>query len=302
VRKIEVRGTRLLLNGEPIMLTGVNRHEEYAGTGRVDPGGLLEEDLELVKRLNGNTVRMHYQAHPRLYELADRMGLLVFAEIPVWQVGVRDPVELMDPGVRRTAEGMLRTLVGELKNHPSVVTWSVGNECATSRVEARPLIDHLARLARSLDGTRPVSYVSNLGPEDKCLDLVDLPCLNTYFGRRIGELGVTLDRVAAMHPARPILVAEFGSEAFPGMRGEGPGTEAEQAAVLRESWDAFRERRGFVMGALVWSLADYWHVPVGPEARTLNPIYFCHGLTTLSRKPKASFEVCREMFRGAAGA
>jgi beta-glucuronidase len=225
------------------------------------------------------------------------MGLLVFAEVPVWQVGVKDAAELTDPDVRRTAEGMVRTLVGELKNHPSVVTWSVGNECATSRVEARPFVDGLARLARSLDGTRPVSYVSNLGPEDKCLDLVDLPCLNTYFGRRIGELGATLDRVAAMHPDKPILVAEFGDEALPGMRGEGRGAEEEQAAVLRESWRAFRERRESIVGALVWCLADYWHFPMGPESRTLNRMYFCHGLTALSREPKASFEACREMFR-----
>ncbi len=296
VRRFEVCGTQLCLNGEPIVLTGFNRHEEYAGTGRVDPAGQLEADLRLIKQLNGNMVRMHYQAHPDLYDLADRLGLLVFAEIPVWQVGVKDLGEWSDPGVWRTAETMLRTLIGELKNHPSVVIWSVGNECATNREEARPLIGHLAQLARTLDGTRPVAYVGMYDTAEECFDLVDVPCVNKYMGMRAEELGRRLDEIHAVAPDKPLLVTEFGHEAVLGLHGEGYGTEEEQATVLERKWQALRERAAFVPGGLIWCLADYWHTPMGPDFRWLNHVYFCHGVTSLSRQPKKATAAIRRMW------
>lgn len=299
VRRFEVCGTQLFLNGDPIVLCGFNRHEEYAGTGRVDPGGGLEADLRLTKELNGNMVRMHYQAHPDLYDLADRMGLLVFAEIPLWGVGNRDATELTDPGVREVAERMLRTLIAELKNHPSVVIWSVGNECATNKPESRPLIGHLAQVARSLDSTRPVAYVGMFGPAEQCFDLVDLPGINVYFGKRLGELGGFVDKVHALTPDKPLLITEFGHEAVLGLRGEGYGSEDEQAYVLERKWEIFKERRAFVPGGLIWCLADYWHMPAAPEFRWMNRIYFCHGVTTLARQQKQATGVINRMWRDA---
>jgi beta-galactosidase/beta-glucuronidase len=296
VRRFEVRGTELFLNGKPITLTGFNRHEEYAGSGRVDPGGMLEADLRLIKRLGGNMVRMHYQAHPDLYDLADRLGLLVFAEIPLWQVGNRDATELSDPGVWQTAETMLRTLIGELKNHPSVVIWSVGNESATNKAEARPLIGHLVEVARSLDADRPVAYVGMYGSNERCFDLVDLPGINVYFGQRMAELGSFVDKVHALVPDKPLLITEFGHESVLGLRGEGYGTEEEHAIVLERKWQVFRERRAFVPGGLIWCLADYWHMPAGPDFRWLNRIYFCHGVTTLARRPKKAVAAVRRMW------
>jgi beta-glucuronidase len=296
VRRFEVRGTQLYLNGEPVTLAGFNRHEEYAGNGRVDPGGALEADLRLIKQMNGNMVRMHYQAHPDLYDLADRLGLFVFAEIPLWGVGNRDVGELSDPGVRQTAETMLRTLIGSLKNHPSVVIWSVGNECATNKVEARLLIGHLAEVARSLDTTRPVAYVGMFDTDEKCFDLVDLPCINKYFGKRAAELGERLDQIHALQPDKPLLVTEFGHESVLGLHGEGYGTEDEQALVLGKKWQVIRERRAFIPGGLIWCLADYWHMPAGPDFRWMNRIYFCHGVTTLARQPKKAVAVVKRMF------
>jgi beta-galactosidase/beta-glucuronidase len=296
VRKFEAHGTRFYLNGEPITLTGFNRHEEYAGSGRVDPGGVLETDLRLIKEMNGNTVRMHYQAHPDLYELADRIGLLVFAEIPLWGVGNRDVAELSSQEVRETAETMLRTLIGELRNHPSVIIWSVGNESATRHIEARPLIGHLVDVTRSLDTTRPVAYVGMFGPDEECFDLVDVPCINVYFGKRIAELGEFVDTVHALQPDKPLIITEFGHESVRGLHGEGYGTEDEQAAVLESNWQVFHERADFIPGALIWCLADYWHMPAGPDFRWMNRIYFCHGVTTLNRRSKLAVDTVKRIF------
>ena len=296
VRSFRVQGTQLLLNGKPIAISGFNRHEEYPGTGRVDKAGTLEADLRLIKKMNGNMVRMHYQGHPDLYEIADSIGLLVWAEIPTWGVGNRDANELTDPGVRQVAESMLRTLIASLKNHPSVVVWSIGNECATNRPEARDLFGHLAELARSLDATRPVAYVGMFDADEKCFDLVDLPAINKYMGLNASELGHRLDAIHALTPDKPLLVTEFGHEAALGLRGEGYGTEDEQVQVLRTNWEVIRARQDYVPGALIWCLADYWHQPAGVEHRWLNRIYFCHGVTTLAREHKRAVAAVKQMW------
>lgn len=296
VCKFEVRGTKFYLNGEPIELAGFNRHEEYAGSGRADLEGVLEDDLRLIKEMNGNMVRMHYQAHPDLYDLCDRMGLLVFAEIPLWQVGVKDLGEWDAPEVHETAETMLRTLVRSLRNHPCVAIWSVGNECATHREEARPLIGHLANLARSLDASRPIAYVTMYGHEEKCFDLVDIPCVNVYYGWNTAALEEYIDAVHALSPDKPLMIAEFGHESVRGLHGEGYGTEDEQAAVLESNWQVLHERADFIPGTLIWCLADYWHMPMGPDFRWLNRIYFCHGVTTLDRKPKMAVDTAKRIF------
>jgi beta-glucuronidase len=296
VRSFRVQGTRLLLNGEPITITGFDRHEEYAGSGRVDKGNTLEADLRLIKQMNGNMVRMHYQGHPDLYELADRIGLLVYAEIPTWGVGNKDAKELTDPEVRRVAEHMLRRLIHDLKNHPSVVIWSVGNECATNLVEARALIGHLVEVVRLLDPTRPVAYVGMFDADEKCFDLVDIPAINKYFGRRFQALGERLDAIHALTPDKPLLVTEFGHEAVSGLHGEGYGTEEEQAAVLEGSWQAISTRRQYIPGGLIWCLADYWHQPAGVEHKWMSRVYFCHGVTTLSREPKQAVSAVKDMW------
>lgn len=296
VRRFEVYGTHLLLNGQPISLTGFNRHEEYVGSGRVDPGGRLEADLRLIKDLGGNMVRLHYQAHPDLYDLCDRLGLLVFAEIPLWGVGNKDAAELSHPEVWQTAEAMLRTLITTLKNHPSVVIWSVGNECATNLPEARPLIAHLVQTARALDASRPIAYVGCFGPAEKCYDLVDLPCTNQYFGLNWDAFGQQIDATHALAPDKPLLVTEFGHEAALGLHGEGYGSEEEQATVLAGQWAEIVRRRAFVPGGLIWCLADYWHMPVGPDWRWFNRLYFCHGIATLDRRLKQAAQTVRELW------
>jgi len=297
IRKFEVRGKQLFLNNQPIFLTGFDRHEEYIDTGRVDNGRQLIQDLEWIQRMNGKMVRMHYQAHPNLYELCDQMGLLVFAEIPFWQVGIKDAKEWENPSVWQTAEAMLRTLVHDLKNHPSVVIWSVGNECATNLPEARPLVGHMVDLVKSLDASRPVAMVGMFGPKDMIYDLVDLPCLNTYFFHDQEGLRQRLEGTHALTPEKPLLITEFGAEAILDLHGEGYGSEEEQASILEDHWKVFQEKRDYIAGALIWCLADYWHMPMAPDFRWgLNRYFFTHGLLSLDRLPKVAVEAAARLF------
>jgi beta-glucuronidase len=296
VRKFEVRGTKFYLNGKPIWLIGFNRHEEYAHTGRTDPDDVLEQDIRAIKDMNGNVVRMHYQAHPEMYELCDELGLLCFAEIPMWQVGVKDLTEWKSDEVWETTQTMLRALIGSLKNHPSVIIWSVGNECATNVEEARPLVQHLVTLARSLDETRPVAYVGMYGADEKCNDLVDIPCANIYTGYNYTGLAERVEAIHALQPEKPLLITEFGHECIRGLHGEGYGTEEEQAEVLEGNWRTLHERSDWVAGTIIWCLADYWHMPMRPDFHWMNRSYFCHGVMALDRKPKLSVQTVKQMW------
>ena len=297
VRKFEVRGKQLLLNNQPIYLTGFDRHEEYYGTGRVDPLNQLFDDLESIRAMGGNMVRMHYQAHPDLYDLADEMGLMVFAEIPAWQIGNKDIKEWENTEVWQTAETMLRTLIHDLKNHPSVVIWSVGNECATDKPESRPLVKHLADTVRSLDTSRPVAMVGHNGDRDLFFDLVDLPCMNTYSFHDQAGLRTRIDKILAKIGDKPLLVTEFGAEAIFELHGDNYGTEEEQASILADHWQVFQEYRQSIPGALIWSLADYWHQPMPPDfSWGVNRYYFCHGVLTLDRFPKKATETVSQLF------
>ena len=299
VRKFEVRGKRLLLNNQPIYLSGFDRHEEYFGTGRVDTENQLYQDLASIQQMGGNMVRMHYQGHPDLYDLADEMGLLVFAEIPAWQIGLKDIKEWEDPEVWQTTETMLRTLIHDLKNHPSVVIWSVGNECATDKPESRGLIQHLAETARSLDLSRPVAMVGMYAERDLFFDLVDLPCMNTYSGHDQAGLRMRIEKILAAIGEKPLLVTEFGAESILELHGDNYGTEEEQAGIIVDHWNVFQEYRDMIPGALIWSLADYWHMPAGPDfSWGLNRYYFCHGVFTLDRFPKKAVETIKKLFQG----
>jgi beta-galactosidase/beta-glucuronidase len=301
VRKFEVRGKQLFLNNQPIYLTGFDRHEEYFGTGRVDTENQLVEDLAWIQRMGGNMVRMHYQAHPDLYDLADEMGLLVFAEIPAWQIGIKDPKEWENEEVWQITESMLRTLIHDLKNHPSVVIWSVGNECATQLQESRPLIKHLADIARALDTSRPVAMVGMYGENDLFYDLVDLPCMNTYSGHDQAGLRTRIEKILAKVGDKPLLVTEFGAEAMLELHGDNYGTEDEQASIIADHWQVFQEFRDSIPGALIWSLADYWHMPMSPDfSWGVNRYYFCHGVLTLDRFPKKAVETAGRLFQSIA--
>jgi hypothetical protein len=150
-------------------------------------------------------------------------------------------------------------------------------------------------LARELDPCRPVTYVTHRHQRCKCLDLVDFICINQYYGLSLEALSTTLDEVHETQPDKAILISEFGHEAVRGLHGTGYGSEEQQTEVLKKQWELF-QTKDYFLGAIIWSWADYWHQPMGPEHRWMNRVYFCHGLVDLRRRRKQAFEMVRAMF------
>src|SRR5882672_5931290 len=130
VRKVEIRDRHLLINGERVRLTGVARHEESVWEGLAETTGTMRHDYDDMKSLQVTLTRpVHYPQNPFILDYADRHGILLIPEIPVWQFS---EVQFKDPRVLALAKQQMREMIEESGNHPSIFAWSVCNESATA--------------------------------------------------------------------------------------------------------------------------------------------------------------------------
>ncbi|MFJ9556361.1 glycoside hydrolase family 2 TIM barrel-domain containing protein [Nocardiopsis sp. NPDC101807] len=157
-RTVEVSGGLLRVNGRPLLLRGVNRHEWHPDHGRAVPRETMREDVLLMKRHNVNAVRTsHYPPHPDFLDLCDELGLWVVDECDLETHGFElvgwrgNPSD--DPRWRDAYLDRIARTVGRDRNHPSVVLWSLGNESGTGRN-----LEAMAAWVREHDPSRPVHY------------------------------------------------------------------------------------------------------------------------------------------------
>ena len=163
IRSIKVSNGRLFLNGQALNLRGVGVHEEGKGQGFAIDNARRDQIVKDAKELGATVLRSHYPLHPYTHELADRLGLLIWSEIPVYRV--RDEV-FREPSVRRLAVNELSRNIVANENHPSVMVWSIGNELATRPGPVQTAyIASAARLAKQMDPSRPVALRGRRLPE-----------------------------------------------------------------------------------------------------------------------------------------
>ena len=152
-RRIEIRDRRLLVNGKPILVCGVNRHEHDDVHGRVVSRAAMEHDIRLMKRFNVNAVRTsHYPDDPYWLDLCDRYGLYVVDEANAESHDRYDEL-CRDPRYSTAFLTRAQNMVERDKNHPSVILWSLGNESGYG-----PNHDAAAGWVRSRDPSRPLHY------------------------------------------------------------------------------------------------------------------------------------------------
>jgi beta-galactosidase/beta-glucuronidase len=225
IRSIEVRDGHLFLNGAPTNMRGVFIHEDDIVKGSALGNAEREKIINEARDLGATMLRTHYPMHPQMHELADRLGVFIWSEIPVFQV----PAELMrTQSLRAFALDMLKTNILTNQNHPSVLTWSVSNELRPepNRYD-KAYYKAAAGLIHQLDPTRPASMVVAGYSDAECqpdsaYGMFDLLGFNSYFGWYPGRSGSIadrellspwLDKIRGCYPRHALMVTEHGAEA-----------------------------------------------------------------------------------------
>ena len=277
IRSLKIINGKLHLNGLPVNVRGVSLHEDDKQVGFAIDNAIREKYVADAKDVGATMLRSHYPLHPYFNELADRLGFLIWSEIPMYALKTD---KLKSEIVRKTGANELRDNVLANGNHPSVAMWSVGNE-----LSARPgpvqgdYLRRAANQARALDPTRPIAYAVAGYPGAGCqteyapLDIIGI---NEYFGWYPGPNGQIADRtvlseylasVRACYPDQGIFITEFGAEANRNGPVEEKGTFEFQSDFIKYHLGVY-DSKPWLSGALYWTLKEF---RVRPEWDGGNP-------------------------------
>ncbi|HZG86039.1 beta-glucuronidase [Paenibacillus sp.] len=281
IRTVEVKEGKFLINGKPFYFKGFGKHEDSPIHGRGFNEAANVMDFRLMKWIGANSFRTsHYPYSEELMRLADREGFVVIDEVAA--VGLHLNFMAVFSGGRKrntwkeikTHEAhreAIRELIARDKNHACVVMWSIANEPATAEDGADEYFEPLLRLAKECDPQkRPVTVVTlqEGSPEGcKVSDLVDVLCLNRYYGWYVEggdwDIAKTMLRreLEGWHkrcPDKPIVMTEYGADTIAGFHDVDPVmfTEEFQVEFLRANHQVFDEFPNFV-GEHVWNFADF---------------------------------------------
>lgn len=245
-RKIEIRNRQVLVNGRPILIKGVNRHESDPQTGYYVSRERMEEDVRLMKELNVNAVRTsHYPNDPYFYELCDRYGLYMVCEANVESHG-------MEFGERTLAKNPLfekahlernQRMVETFRNHPSIIFWSMGNE-AGNGINFEKVYDWI----KQRDPSRPVQYEG--AHTDPNTDIV-VPMYHSPS---------RIEKFAQGDDPRPLILCEYAHA-----MGNSVGN-------FSEYWDVIRKYPS-LQGGFIWDFVDTAFREYDAEGR----MYYTYG-------------------------
>ena len=271
-RTSEIKDGRFCINGVPVLVKGVNRHE-HSQLGRTVSKELMEEDIKLMKQHNINTVRnSHYPAHPYWYQLCDRYGLYMIDEANIESHGMGyGPASLAKDSTWLTAH-MDRThrMYERSKNHPAIVIWSLGNE-AGNGINFERTYDWL----KSVEKNRPVQY--ERAEENYNTDI---------YCRMYRSVDVIKEYVARKDIYRPFILCEY-------LHAMG-----NSCGGMKEYWDVF-ENEPMAQGGCIWDWVDqsfrevdqdgnwYWTYggDYGPKDVPSFGNFCCNGLVNAVREP-----------------
>ena len=305
IRKIEVKGDRLLLNDEPVYLKGFGMHEDFFLLGKGNCSAVNIRNFELLKWINANSFRTsHYPYSEEVMDLADEYGVLVIDEVPA--VGMNNcEHNFGEGGANENTLKLHKELISQLyardKNHPSVIMVSVANEAATNEVEGGAYFKEVIEHAKSV-WDRPVTIVE-LYKSDETLasQYVDVICINRYYGWYYdhGDLSVIYEQMKEelqkWHDKyqKPIIITEFGADTVEGIHSIPAESFSEefQLEYIKENCKAFDEF-DFCIGEHVWNFADFKTKQGITRVRGNRK-----GVFTKDRQPKLSAHFLRERWK-----
>jgi len=278
-RRVEIKGNELLVNDQPVIFYGINRHDFNRSTGRVLNPELIREDLLELKRWNFNAIRTsHYPNDPVFLDLCDELGFYVVGEANIeshaFQNTLCNDQRYLVAWVDRVARMMQRDI-----HHPSVVLWSLGNESGAG-------LNHraAAAYARAFDSSRPLHYEGAIrGNWTINPDLTDVVC------PMYPEISAIISYAKSKQATRPLIMCEY-SHAM----GNSNGT-------IAEYWDAIHSLKG-LQGGFIWEMWDHGldqTLPDGTKRSAYGGDYgelkhdgnfVCDGMFFPDRRPKPALQ------------
>lgn len=249
-RRAETRNGKLLVNGQRILIKGVNRHDHNHLTGQYVTEASMRADLDAMKRLNINAIRTaHYPNDPRFLELVDEYGFYVVSEanIETHEYGI-DPGNPLanDPAWYPAQLDRVRSMVELLKNHPSVIIWSLGNESGDG-----PNFERMGLWVKQRDPSRPLHYEGAW--ERPYVDLY------TPMYVHVGNLAqwARKEEKKPLAEQRPLILSEYNH------------TMGNSSGGLDEYWRAFRSER-LLQGGFIWDWRDQGILREKPAGHALS--------------------------------
>ena len=303
-RQIEIqgggRGGVLMVNGRPVKLLGVNRHNIHPRFGQSPPAELIESDLILMKRHNINALRCsHYPNPEELYRIANRLGLYVIDEANVGSHG-RGCLPGLNPLWRDNCCDRARRMVLNHRNHPSIIMWSLGNEAGNGKN-----FMEMKKAILELDSSRPIHYegVQRLHTSD----VFSLMYASVRLVDRIGRLKPVRVAVgdemrfwgwrvgSGRYRDKPFMLCEFANA-----MGNGLGNFVDYMEVIR--------RYPNIAGVFIWDFADQALYRRDAEGRDYlafggdfgeehhDGIFCANGIFTADRKPQPAAEEVKTLY------
>ncbi|WP_016775524.1 glycoside hydrolase family 2 protein [Anaerophaga thermohalophila] len=260
-RHVEAVGNRIHLNGDPVFLRGICIHEEAPfRAGRFNSPAEAHTLLSWAKEMNANFVRLaHYPHNEYMVREAEKMGILVWSEIPVYWT-----ISFTNESTLQNAQNQLEEMITRDKNRGAVIIWSLANETPVSDVRNR-FLTKLVQHARKLDDSRLISmamekeYHDAFTPaiNDPLMDIVDVVSFNTYIGWYDGLPEKCAKMNWKLPNDKPVVISEFGAGALQGYHGtkNQRWTEEYQEELYIQSVAMFDKMD--LAGTAPWILMDF---------------------------------------------
>ena len=275
------------LNGRPYPLHGVSRHQDRKGLGNAITREMHDEDMQLIKELGANTIRLaHYQHDQYFYDLCDEAGMVVWAEIPY--------ISEHMPNGRENTISQMKELIVQNYNHACIVCWGVSNEITISTKDNRDMRDNhhvLNDLCHETDKTRltTLACYAMCGPFNPVAHITDLVSWNLYLGWYVPGLFLNdlwMDFFHLCYPNRALGFSEYGAEGMPNLHSSHPrrGDHTEEyQAIYHEYMLRCFDRHKWLWATHVWNMYDF-----AADARDQGgePGMNHKGLVTFDRKTK----------------
>ena len=299
-REVALSGKHILLNGAPLRIKGVCRHEDHPQYGCALPFAAMAYDLALIRDLGANSVRTaHYPNDEVFLDLCDELGILVWEENHARGLSLE---QMQNPNFERQAFGVTREMVTQHYNHPSIYIWGILNECASDSAYGKTCYQEQFACIRALDRSRPCSFASCKFKTDICFGLPEVVSYNIYpkwyhdmpAKEYLADLYDWVQRETE-GAGKPFLVTEIGAGGLYGYRSPyaTKWSEEFQAKTLREQLEAVLSFEDCA-GVYIWQFCDiriseeWW----GGRPRTMNN----KGIVDEYRRPKLCYEVVKELF------